>query len=589
MLITYVECENDWLDIVCRQLTRHTKPYQVTFYDDNPNRMKIINENFVLKRIIEISSVSVVDSTLFNADSIKYLGNLDKIKEGDVHILMHYAWSNSLERLMYFTRFLAQVHANKTLPHCLILFVSDSDTPKYNGIHSLFEVLLDYAWSNKFLDFSIIELDLQYKYQQLHHLNPFYKSFNSSPLTSNVQIFPNKLSNANGYRFRMLGLTFTPFVNLTKENEVTGVHDSDMNFALILIAARFINFSVKYNHGADEHVGKSSLLDYLDSARRHFEADDIDALIQPLPIFDAMPDITTFIPVDYYFGKFVAIAPVSSISKLNSRHSTVLILMLAVFLIIASIMYIVVLLKITTNQMKIFDIISTVLGVVIPLQPRRTRDRIIFLSVILISFTYAFDFYSFIVGMKVEKINTVFQTFQEINQSGYQLYIEPKPYRICFTDNSDPYIQSIKSKVIQVSDDQICIDLLLKNRNVVCIMHHVNAQFLLDKYNTNDTKDSVMNMAKPVFSRLNMVYLFDKGSPYTFKFHDTFRRIYEYGIAQRFESIRKITFMPEPVNTNGKNTSILLTTLFLLLSIGFVLSMMIFALEFVISYFRTRK
>lgn len=104
--------------------------------------------------------------------------------------------------------------------------------------------------------------------------------------------------------------------------------------------------------------------------------------------------------------------------------------MLCIVLIIMSLAYIMQLLEIKSQDLKIFDIIQALLGETIPSLPKKSRDRIILISIIINSVEYYVDSYSQFVDQNMVQDEIVFDSFQEINESHLPLHMNKVEYDV---------------------------------------------------------------------------------------------------------------------------------------------------------------
>lgn len=99
-------------------------------------------------------------------------------------------------------------------PKCLIIYFNKNFTFG-NWLLSL----LKYSWTKKFLDFTLLNFSEPNKVATvIISYDPFRRSFNFQPLTINSELFPDKLTDTNGYLFRVPFINVDPYIICKKSN-----------------------------------------------------------------------------------------------------------------------------------------------------------------------------------------------------------------------------------------------------------------------------------------------------------------------------------------------------------------------------------
>ena len=247
------------------------------------------------------SLICQIPTTNIYLDTYNLIEFFNNLKPVNFYVIFHHVLGDSLKSLQNIIDLLMQLHFSFNHPKCLIIFNNENLRDD-----KWLETFLKYAWVKKFLDISVIEIDVSNTNVFLHYFLPFDNSFIKQTLTAETELFPNKLKNVNRYPLKAFGCQYIPFMNFLKINEITGIQKKDLHYPLILIAADIMNFSIKYIHGKE---GICTLPDLLNLAQRHFQLDKIDVWLLPGPI-NLNLSFAKHSALEYYSTKFIAVVPV---------------------------------------------------------------------------------------------------------------------------------------------------------------------------------------------------------------------------------------------------------------------------------------
>ena len=118
-------------------------------------------------------------------------------------------------------------------PKCLLIFFGNMKST-YNV-----ENLLQYAWSLKFLDFSIIKIEEKNSIHFFNY-NPFTENYVTEYVEAVINIFPDKLNNVHKYPFKLPGYHLPPFICVDKQSNKTEKFNG-------IYYMYFESFAEKYN------------------------------------------------------------------------------------------------------------------------------------------------------------------------------------------------------------------------------------------------------------------------------------------------------------------------------------------------------
>ena len=569
--ITNLKTDNRFLDVINRQLIQNIAPYEAIIID-NTNHTRNTEYNFIRKSLIcQIPTTNVYLDTY---NLIEFFNNLKPV---NYYVIFHHVLGDSLKSLQNIIDLLMQLHFSFNHPKCLIIFNN-----KNLRDDKWLETFLEYAWVKKFLDISVIEIDVSTTNVFLHYFLPFDNSLIKQPMTAETELFPNKLKNVHRYPLKVFGCQYIPYMNFSKINEITGIQTKDLHYPLILIAADIMNFSIKYIHGKE---GICTLSDFLNLLQRHFQLDKIDVSLLPGPINLNLP-FAKPLALEYYSTKYIAVVAVLLRTTFIDSY-TFFKYFFVIILIIVSLTYAMQILCTKNNELKIFNILEVLLGFTANSRPKKSANRIIFISIIAISMRYGGDFYSKLVEAHVVYEDIAFNTFKELDESNFLVFVNEVDYNLAFTNSGNKYIENLRRKAVQVANDTVCLNRVKKYKDAICVMMNSKAYFEVQMY-LDASYEHFYRLAKPIFGQQTMAQFFDRGSPYTVQFQTIFRKLYESGIWQKWDNIRIFNNLEE--NTKTKNYKVSKSELFAviirILVIGFITSTIALIIEFAIKLFK---
>lgn len=138
-----------------------------------------------------------------------------------------------------------------TRPRLLLILFGYETLPK-----TLIESVLLFAWSRKFLDFTIIDqFSVTY-----HYYNPFLQRYFFDSYVQGVNLFPNKLSNLYGYRLKAAATNNPPYVILKRNETGHPLLDrkTGSSFRTLRILAKQMNFTYEFPPSSFEYYNEDS-------------------------------------------------------------------------------------------------------------------------------------------------------------------------------------------------------------------------------------------------------------------------------------------------------------------------------------------
>lgn len=356
-----------------------------------------------------------------------------------------------------FFDFFTELSSKFAHPKCLLICLN---CRKESG--GLFKSILQYAWSKKFLDFSIIDVSEETDESFLHYMNPFYDVIMRQNFTKDVIIFPDKLQDGNGYPLRL------PFYNFPKFLPASLTYEIDENgaitniggpfYRLLCVAIKKINMAPHfpvivantYSTGQRISSVKNSLLN---------DTVNMNAATFTTGVIEGSDEIL-LLEIQHNATDVVILVPKLFSKKLNIPPNIVIYLIIMP-LTVAGLSYIVNHLKLVTEAWEIFSVFQVLFGIPVSKQPKMITDRILFSCIILLSMAYSIDFYSEMLDLNIVDQEVPFDSFEMIDKSGLEPFIHKLHLRSTVM-SEDEYLQNILKKAGPIQFDETCVDIIRK-------------------------------------------------------------------------------------------------------------------------------
>lgn len=411
--------------------------------------------------------------------------------------------------------FITSISPGAPRPNFLLVFYS---TKMVSEI--FFSETFQYAWQNKYLDFSIINVNKKTKICSLRTFNPFFNTISNMDYNSDISIFPNKLRDMNRYPFKLAIINGSIYAPLTFFVNNTIYHEGQYVPIDPVISTTLKKLNVKIEPLL-KNLDYANFLEYVITSSQNATIDMVN-----IQTHSYMQNITTnqnsIIAMDC--ENVVALVPVTSYTRFNITLNflTHLVLVPSILMIL---MYVVQFLKITREPMVLTDSIRIITGSAIPHTPKTFGQRLIFGAFLVISLYYSVDLYSNLTDGIIVRGEVAYDTYQNLYESGFEIYLIEKNFEP-FLHSDNEYIENIKNKAHQIDIIDDCIKNLLENKNVICI-----TSFLWGRHvEENFQKERLLKIAKPSFACERGAISLGIASPYKRKIEHIFTRIHESGI-----------------------------------------------------------
>ena len=540
---------------------------------------RLAQENQILQEIAKLPFTSYhfhfceidINGTI-NLESIyqsKY-SNLNIILESNINI------KTRLKRIYNFLNFIIKLSPATTRQRCLIIFIGDK---VFNESEKEIKVFLEQTWKLKFLDFSIVELNNK-KPSVVFYLNPFTEIVVKNEFDVNSILFPDKLANMHGYKFKVPMINRPPYLIImeSRKNKTTRFEGS--GFSLLKILSRKFNFTLdlkKYN----KTVNLTTIFDL-------FKNDG--SMMSVIPVLLNAVKQTDFVIGRMLFDeKFVMIVPILKESALNVPRQMFLYLCCFIIILICFVI-IVYALDFPLRHWRIIDIYQILLGVSLSSQPREMIQRIIYLSLILVSMKYSGETFATLTDVRVEEKEKSFKTFEEIVDSKIPIYMSRLMQKEIY-NRTDEIFQMLRTEPLIYERFEDCLHTLRRYKIAICITTDIHGRFVVGHAPHRRSRNSRRSakLAKPSLYPDKATYFYESGSPFAERIDRTIRRIYEAGIPGTWRIKQTYDSMVQQTDDEIVKESIFLEQILVILMCGYSLAAVVLGLEFIVSSIRTSK
>lgn len=314
------------------------------------------------------------------------------------------------ERLYELLNLIVEVAPVSTRPKCLALFFSSTDDDDDDD-WALKDIFIA-AWRLKFLYFSIVKVNVNGESVILSY-NPFTSMFTASPLNSVV--FPDKLLDMQGFGFLVPIVHRPPYIVINQDRKSKKVESIEgSSYSFLDTISKKLNFSL-----ITPILNQSITLDIIFDT-----CESSNARMSMVPVLANSLSNRSFIVGRILSDQnFVMIVPIIRESKLRGPIHVLLYLACFVVIILCFVLTAGVL-RFPLSQWQIVDVYQLLLGVTLAKkQPSGCGQRIVYLSLVLVSMKYSGDTIALLTDFSVEVSEKPFESFDEIVESRVPVYM----------------------------------------------------------------------------------------------------------------------------------------------------------------------
>uniref|UniRef100_A0A6V7K1E4 Ionotropic receptor n=1 Tax=Bracon brevicornis TaxID=1563983 RepID=A0A6V7K1E4_9HYME len=551
----------------------------VTFVSNQNKTLRhLVGEQLFYQIIKNISTLNLdINNFLnFDAKSSRPLRGISALM-----IYIHHPSAKGLLPSIQVIDAMKQISLDKTIAKYLIIHYS------YKRNKHL-EETLKYAWrEQQMLDFTIIEminepprkmptgkrLNNSFSEILIHQFNPFLNKIYVSPYSKNHNLFPRFIDDMHGYPLK-IGIRNVPPFSYIKKGSGGRIELGGENKVFMDTLSGMMNFTpVFVAQPYRRHATLQEMLVPLVQNKQDIEARLYAHLSENLTLNrmrtapvdgDELCAVVPFIRKE----RSLWFSPETSGAYVFTFFILILFWILERFT------------NLDSQYWSPFTVIMILFGVSARRQPKPFADRIMFISLVLVAMVYSTKLYTSITHGVVSKVKaSKWETLEELSASDITLFIHPMYFNKTFA-YAEGVILDLKKKTVTKRDAIACLGLMMKNKNVSCLMSK-NEFDVIQRYIPRYT----MKIVKPCLWRDSTAFLLSSKSPYHERIRQIITHFHEKGFKQKWYHIG---LGRRPLRTNQfffsesiAETSSVLKPSLIILSIGYSLAIIAFIGEII--------
>ncbi|XP_051169369.1 uncharacterized protein LOC127286813 [Leptopilina boulardi] len=452
--------------------------------------------------------------------------------------------------------FLITLSKGRTRPKFLVIFSTEKNKVSYKK-------LLHQMWNNQVLDATILKID-QKSFVDNYFLdsmiedatiiqyNPFSRAFTKTRLSSKSVWFPDKLRNLHQSRLMVALQNFFPLANVSRNASGHVTESSGVDANIIKFMAREINFSLELIPNNYTSMGPYNIKDPKSEKRQGLTTmlsrNELNILANSLVGKIVNDYIWTEMSREVDHAILKVLVPIQKI-----KVSTWIITGRMIFTIAASITLILFLLilarflNLEKDVWQLFALLRMIFTFVADKEPKKTADQIIYVFLLLTSMILSMGIFEVCTDLNVNYETEIkMDTLNDFIKSGLKPMLSKgmRDYMFPFSNGSVRIILK-NAKTGDINQQAVCLEELVKYRNVGCIVNSVTADYAMKKYKDQSGESLLKLIPEPIYDSWFYMF-FEQGSPYATRFNQLFLRIQEVGIRKHFQEKAKI--LNEPIN-----------------------------------------
>ena len=416
--------DDKWTDTLIRQLKMEWVTYQLVIFRNNSN-IGALERDFIFEALLAELPIVVLDLAKINFEFSSFIS-----RSTTIGIILQTFSMNEykfIEDIKDSLNYIARLSPSGTRPRCLMIFLNLTSK-------KLIQSILLHAWSIKFLDFSIINIDPK-NVSMIFNYNPFTVMYATQTYTSQVDIFPNKMNNMNGYKLKLPYIDSEPYI-IRNNNSYSGIE-----YDVVKSLAKILNFEpviLDYKSG------------YTALKRAVKDLEDGQLNLLAFTLFAAHPltlgNKKVARGIVFVFDHFSALTLNSlSLSKITLPFKILVYLFIGIFIILSTLL-VTDHLGITRQMTNPFSIVQLFFGTPGVNQPERIADKIMFICVAILSMTFCEEIYAKFTESQLTEIPIRLSTFDDIVKADLIPHVSDGNYNWIFNDPEDKSLEILKSR-----------------------------------------------------------------------------------------------------------------------------------------------
>ena len=566
---TYTNQE-DWINSLIKHINADKVTHQVVVFINKSEMQNVLDQDDIVQKLIQQVPVLFIDLSEDKCGSINRSLSLPFFinpRQASIYIIL----VNNIESELRSIIDLSAHSLITTRPKTLFVVYQNSRI-----VYEDIQIILLYAWSKKFLDFSVIEVNVSkssvnYK-PFIYNFNPFYNKTYKSYVYSNAIIFPDKLKNLNHYPLKIPIFHSPPYIVVNESESGQLISVKGVAFPMVIIAAKSMNFKIEY---AVTLKKDTPILNWKNIVLKKLNEDIIDVV--SIPLLDSIG--REFLQI--YDGRdcadYIALVPIIKFEKMNLTLYN-LIYLLTIIIIFICFTYKFNRYRTNAERWNLNDVVQLIFGQSIRKIPEKVFNKIIFITITITYMVFCNMILSSLINAKVIEYEVPFNTFEQISESNLKICVENVFFDLIFNQSNNPHIQEMIKRTIPVANINECVDMLLYDKSCICILNKFKAKTII-KENIRSDGTTVMKIAKPIFLCEDTALVIQKGSPYFEKFETIIKWIIQSGIHHGWESVRIFEMIPNYEAGEEDTKNVFLVQGYLVLSTGYLIAIVIFFIE----------
>ena len=345
-------------------------------------------------------------------------------------------------------------------PRWLILLINDI-VDKNEDINNF----LREAWNKKFLDLTIMQITrINFHFHKiiLHYYNPFKNLYEAKLYNESCELFPDKLTDMNGYGLKAIFTDDPPTIYLQRDESGSIVGAGGTDYWSIDSVSSVLNFSLQA-----ELVGYG-YYNY-DEAIKSVLRGDTDFTGIQVYLFDEVPMARSMAVKSDGYCAVVPILPAPGLGLSSSSY-------MGIVFTVGYIVSLLVAAKLLRFDRKIYtwtNIMQVILGFTITRHPTRIRERVVMGCIIFLSITYTTTFYAKMTDKNLQTIEEIpLNSFADLDNAGLVPMVHKDVFQYTYDvyDNGSEVMKSLKEKTGFIEDPSVCADQLAETKDIACIM-----------------------------------------------------------------------------------------------------------------------
>lgn len=376
--------------------------------------------------------------------------------------------------------------------------------------------ILHDAWSLKFLDFSVLRINSYEKPVIYMNYNPFTKKFNHGYFKNKNDLFPDKLNNVNKYPFLIPAFNFPPYMIFQTLNSNVISFRGNAPFVYLIAIVEKLNFALSFKFHQGETLGK----EYYRAAASVAKG-ETDVTPIRYHFSDHMLHLDVLLGKVLEVSEWVMITPILLEYTVDIPLETFIYVVSFVF-IVATFSSSLRVLKLKSKQWSLLNLFGVLIGMGIS-QPTKNAERIIFITLAVLSIVYTGDFFSTLADIKVSGTEREFNTYEDINKLKIPVYT---------TGPKEIYDIEFQEKILFhkiMFDYKDCLNKSIYTRNAICVMDLRTAVYVISN-NLNTEGKRILKIPVISIDKDFVGFLHKKASPFAEKFNRLIQQMIEFSV-----------------------------------------------------------